>query len=83
LGCQPTDIDLVVNTHYVNIHELQFAYVPGYQSRVYNRHDFDHNLSYIPVRGDLEIAKGVHLLQTPGHTPGHQSVLVETIVKCT
>ena len=63
---------------YVNLHELQFAYVPGYQERVYNRHDFDHHLSYIPVRGDVEIVKGVHVLQTPGHTPGHQSVLVET-----
>ena len=63
---------------YVNLHELQFAYVPGYQERVYNRHDFDHRLSYIPVRGDVEIVKGVHVLQTPGHTPGHQSVLVET-----
>ncbi len=95
LGYQPSDIDIVINTHlhidhsgnnrlfehakfYVNVHELQFAYVPGYQSRVYNRGDFDHHLNYIPVRGDLEITKGVHLLQTPGHTPGHQSVLIET-----
>jgi len=29
------------------------------------------------VDGDQEIAEGIHLLATPGHTPGHQSVLVE------
>jgi glyoxylase-like metal-dependent hydrolase (beta-lactamase superfamily II) len=29
------------------------------------------------VDGDVEIAEGVTLLATPGHTPGHQSVLIE------
>lgn len=29
------------------------------------------------VDGDLEIAEGVTVIATPGHTPGHQSVLVE------
>ena len=29
------------------------------------------------VDGDEEIADGVILLATPGHTPGHQSVLIE------
>jgi glyoxylase-like metal-dependent hydrolase (beta-lactamase superfamily II) len=29
------------------------------------------------VRGDDEIAPGIRLLATPGHTPGHQSVVVE------
>ena len=30
------------------------------------------------VDGDQEIATGIRLLSTPGHTPGHQSVVVET-----
>lgn len=30
------------------------------------------------VEGDRELAPGVTLLSTPGHTPGHQSLLVET-----
>jgi glyoxylase-like metal-dependent hydrolase (beta-lactamase superfamily II) len=30
------------------------------------------------VDGDLEIAEGVTILSTPGHTPGHQSVLIES-----
>jgi len=33
---------------------------------------------YERVRGDVEIAPGIRLLATPGHTPGHQSVSVET-----
>jgi len=30
------------------------------------------------VRGDEQIAEGITLLATPGHTAGHQSVLIET-----
>ncbi|MGB7051278.1 MAG: N-acyl homoserine lactonase family protein [Acidimicrobiales bacterium] len=29
------------------------------------------------VRGDEQIAEGVRLLPTPGHTPGHQSVVID------
>jgi glyoxylase-like metal-dependent hydrolase (beta-lactamase superfamily II) len=32
------------------------------------------------IQGDLEIADGVTILATPGHTPGHQSVLIESAV---
>jgi N-acyl homoserine lactone hydrolase len=31
-----------------------------------------------PVHGDLQIAPGITLLASPGHTPGHQSVLIES-----
>jgi N-acyl homoserine lactone hydrolase len=30
-----------------------------------------------PLHGDAEIARGVTALSTPGHTPGHQSLLIE------
>lgn len=30
------------------------------------------------IDGDQEIASGVRAVATPGHTPGHQSVVVET-----
>lgn len=33
---------------------------------------------YIEHAGDVEILPGVQILSTPGHTPGHQSLLVET-----
>lgn len=32
------------------------------------------------IDGDFEITDGVTILSTPGHTPGHQSVLIESAV---
>lgn len=63
---------------FVNAEELRFAYFPGFQEIFFNRQDFDHQLNYVPLHGDYSPAPGVHILATPGHTPGHQSVLVET-----
>jgi glyoxylase-like metal-dependent hydrolase (beta-lactamase superfamily II) len=34
------------------------------------------------IDGDLEIAEGVTILSTPGHTPGHQSVVIESADGC-
>ena len=34
--------------------------------------------SYVEVDGDAQLFAGVSVLFTPGHTPGHQSVVVET-----
>ncbi len=34
--------------------------------------------NYVELDGDHELAPGVRVLSTPGHTPGHQSVAVET-----
>src|SRR5688572_14225877 len=31
----------------------------------------------VPVEGDLDVAAGVRVVATPGHTPGHQSVLLD------
>jgi N-acyl homoserine lactone hydrolase len=28
--------------------------------------------------GEADVAKGIHVVPTPGHTPGHQSLVVET-----
>ncbi len=33
---------------------------------------------YVELDGARELAPGVRVLPTPGHTPGHQSVLVDT-----
>jgi len=84
------DIDAVVLTHlhfdhcgqtsafeapvYVQAAELEAAEAPGYTVAEW---------ASIPasrlrvIEGDAEIAAGVRLLFTPGHTPGHQSVVVE------
>ena len=39
--------------------------------------DFE-DANYVRVKGDVDIASGIRALVTPGHTPGHQSVTVET-----
>jgi N-acyl homoserine lactone hydrolase len=90
VGVGPSDISAVVMSHlhfdhcgqqevlaapvYVQATEFKAAQTPGYTVP---------DWAAIPgdrlqlVYGDQEIADGVRLLSTPGHTPGHQSVLVE------
>ena len=34
--------------------------------------------SYVTLDGDAEVLPGISVLSTPGHTPGHQAVVVET-----
>jgi len=33
---------------------------------------------FTPVSGDVELVPGIRCLPTPGHTPGHQSILVQS-----
>jgi N-acyl homoserine lactone hydrolase len=47
-------------------------------SHAYVRRDFDDPaIDWRPVAGDAEIAPGVTALHTAGHTPGHQSFMVD------
>jgi glyoxylase-like metal-dependent hydrolase (beta-lactamase superfamily II) len=59
---------------YVQADEHEAALAPGYTVDEWAAIPSDRRRL---VRGDEEIAQGVRLLATPGHTPGHQSVLVE------
>nr|BAT57264.1 AHL-lactonase [Brevibacillus sp. B37] len=36
------------------------------------------HLNYKIIEGDYEVVPGVQLLYTPGHSPGHQSLFIET-----
>jgi len=89
-GVLPSEIAAVVISHlhfdhcgqqevltapvYVQAIEFAVAQTPGYTVP---------DWAAIPedrlrlVHGDQELADGVTLLSTPGHTPGHQSVLLE------
>jgi 4-pyridoxolactonase len=43
----------------------------------YSDHSWDYEgASFVPVTGDVELAKGLWLYETPGHTVGHYSLLV-------
>ena len=94
VGITPEDVDIVIQTHLHNDHcentykctnarvvvqkqEYDFAKDP---------HPLDHR--YFPdlldgwtpdlVYGDAEVVPGIKVVLTPGHTPGGQSVIVDT-----
>lgn len=91
-GIEIADVSLVVNSHlhydhcgnnrlfphaeiFVQEKELAIARTKAYT--VLNWFDYD-GVRMAPVCGDTEISAGVKLISSPGHTPGHQSILVET-----
>ena len=56
--------------------EHRFAYNPdSFFSPQYMRNHLDFPLSYKMIEGDRMVMPGVSVIKTPGHTPGHQSVL--------
>lgn len=91
-GCAIRDIVAVINTHLHFDHCGQnrlFAAVPIYVqsaeydaagARAYTVPEWFRfaGARYEQRTGEAEVAAGVSLVPTPGHTPGHQSVRVET-----
>ena len=62
---------------YVQAEELRYAYVPDrFQKAAYLRRFFDAGLDYVPVRGKHQLTDDIILVPTPGHSIGHQSVLI-------
>ena len=58
--------------------EYRFAFNPdSFFSPQYMRNHFDFPLDYQSIEGDRIILPGISVIKTPGHTPGHQSVLVK------
>jgi len=86
----PADIGLVINTHLHFDHCGQnavFSHAACYvqraeveRAKVESRELFDWfgfmNARFELLDGDTEIVPGVRVIATPGHTSGHQSVLV-------
>lgn len=91
IGLSPVDVSLVINTHLHFDHCGQnavFSHAPFYVQRAEldraRREDpdlagwFDFaGARFELLDGDAEIVPGVRVLATPGHTVGHQSVVVE------
>lgn len=92
IGLKPDDIDMVISTHYDSdhagrhaaftkaqyvvqrVHHVTAASSPRYASI---RSQWDQPMERIRlVDGDTELLPGLELIETSGHVPGHQSVLV-------
>jgi N-acyl homoserine lactone hydrolase len=92
LGLKPDDIDTVISTHYDGDHAGRHAAFTKAQYVVQRLHHLDAatNPRFAGVRpqwdqpierirlvdGDTELLPGLELIETSGHVPGHQSVLV-------
>ncbi|MFC4456415.1 N-acyl homoserine lactonase family protein [Deinococcus sonorensis] len=92
IGLEPGDIGTVISTHYDIDHAGRHAAFPTAQyvvQRVHhldaagnprfaaNRPEWDQPMERIRlVDGDAELLPGLELIETSGHVPGHQSVLV-------
>lgn len=92
LGLKPDDIDTVISTHYDIDHAGRHAAFTKAQYVVQRVHYLDAatNPRFAPLRtqweqpmarirlvdGDTELLPGLALIETSGHVPGHQSVLV-------
>jgi len=90
IGLRPEDISCVISTHLHFDHAGNnglFGQVPIYVQRAHyeaalgnpefaNEHWNLPHLRYELLDGDQELFPGVELVVTPGHAPGHQSLLV-------
>lgn len=92
LGLKPEDIDTVISTHYDGDHAGRHAAFTKAQYVVQRVHHLDAatNPRFAEIRsqwdqpverirmvdGDTKLLPGLELIETSGHVPGHQSVLV-------
>lgn len=59
--------------------ELQSAlYEPPTATKMFFNKDLFEGLDFLVIEGDAKITDGVWVIYTPGHTPGGQSVVVDT-----
>ncbi len=94
IGWKPEDIDIIIHTHlhndhcendslcvnaevYVQKEELDFLMNPHPVDHRYYEDVLD-GVNIKVVEGDAEIVEGISVIFTPGHTPGGQSVVVDT-----
>jgi len=63
---------------FVQEDELRFALAPHPLEAGMYGIEFLQGLNYQLVKGDTEIVDGIKVILTPGHTPGVQSVAIET-----
>jgi N-acyl homoserine lactone hydrolase len=91
IGVSPEDIDIVVMTHFDFDHAGGNRFFPGAEF-VVQREQYEYakatpercfaqdwdlpELNYRLIEGDQELLPGIELVVTPGHAPGHQSLVL-------
>lgn len=92
LGLVATDIDLVFLSHLhfdhagglcevcgcdVHVHEAELAAAREPADNAYFADDFAGDHRWTLQRGEYELVPGVRAINTPGHTAGHMSLMIE------
>jgi len=92
LGLQPEDIDVVFIGHLhfdhggglcdmqhadVHVHEQELAAAKGQADDAYFLDDFSANYHWRVKDSEYDLAPGVRAIESPGHTAGHMSMLIE------
>lgn len=94
LDLEPEQIDIIIHTHLHNDHcENDYkctnaeVYVQKAEMDFFvEPHPLDHryypdlldDVEVVTLDGEAEIAEGIRVVPTPGHTPGSQSVVIQT-----
>lgn len=92
LGLTPHDIDVLISTHFdgdhagnndafadaeIVVQREHFNWAHGAERVAGVRSHWDKpGLEYRLVEGDVKLRPGIRLIETSGHVPGHQSVLI-------
>ena len=94
IGWKPEEVDIIIHTHlhndhcendykcknakvYVQKRELEFMKNPHPLDHRYYDDVLDES-EVIEIDGDMEIVEGIQVFLSPGHTPGGQSVAIDT-----
>ncbi|KUJ73089.1 N-acyl homoserine lactonase family protein [Thiomicrospira sp. WB1] len=92
IGLEPEDIDVVFCSHLhfdhagglcefcgaeVHVHERELNAAQSRADDAYFQSDFDLSLNWRIQSGEYELTPGVQAIETPGHTAGHMSMLIE------
>jgi len=92
LGLQKEDIDVVFCGHLhfdhaggvcefcgaeVHVHEKELEASREPADEAYFKEDFDCPVNWRVYKGEYDLVPGVRAIETPGHTAGHMSMLIE------
>ena len=92
LGLQKEDIDVVFCGHLhfdhaggvcefcgaeVHVHEKELEAANALADEAYFKEDFDCPINWRVYKGEYDLVPGVRAIETPGHTAGHMSMMIE------